>query len=271
MRRVLSCLSVVLLLAGLSTADAQRPGAEAPAPESNDLSEGWRFRVGGAAGVAPTYEGSDGYEFGGFPDLEINWRDRVVLDGRNGLTLATPRFQGARLGGSVGYSFGRDEDDDDALEGMGDIDGGVRGRLFAEYGLGPYSGSVEVARALDDSNGTTATLSLNARAAMFEGAVMLSGGPSVVWADRNYMESYFGVSSNQAAIARAGYATFAPEAGFKSVGYSGQLLWRIHGGFGALLGVRYDRLLGDAADSPLVDGAGDPDQFGGVLGLSYGF
>lgn len=89
---------------------------------------------------------------------------------------------------------------------------------------------------------------------------------SVEWANAKYMKSYFGINAQQAA--RSGLSEYRPSAGFKDVslrvGFSYELTktWSITGAAGV------SRLMGDAADSPLVR---RKSQAVGALGVAYRF
>jgi outer membrane scaffolding protein for murein synthesis (MipA/OmpV family) len=72
----------------------------------------------------PEYEGSDDYGFKGFPLIDISWRDTIFLNARKGLGAYLWNRNDVKFGGSIGYNFGRDEDDSNDLDGLGDIDGG---------------------------------------------------------------------------------------------------------------------------------------------------
>ena len=78
------------------------------------------------------------------------------------------------------------------------------------------------------------------------------------------MESFFGIDAQQSA--NSGLQNHDAEAGIKdvnlsvSVGYPISKRWRV----GTML--EYKRLLGDAADSPIVD---DKNQFVAGISLSY--
>jgi outer membrane scaffolding protein for murein synthesis (MipA/OmpV family) len=80
------------------------------------------------------------------------------------------------------------------------------------------------------------------------------------------MDSFFGVDSKQSA--ESGLKKYKAESGIKDVnlsvtaGYSITNRWRLGGK------VEYKRLLGDAADSPIVE---DKNQFLAGIGISYHF
>ena len=94
----------------------------------------------------------------------------------------------------------------------------------------------------------------------------LSFGPRLHLADDEYVDTYFGVSAAEAAA--SGYPAFDADgwlkgAGFEAEGrYALSRHWAIRGEAG------YERLLGDAADSPIT-GAGSRNQFNAALGLTY--
>jgi outer membrane scaffolding protein for murein synthesis (MipA/OmpV family) len=89
------------------------------------------------------------------------------------------------------------------------------------------------------------------------------------WASDDYMENAFGVTSADAR--RTGFDQFTAGSDFKNASTFLQTTyrltdhWRLIGAFG------YSRLFGDAEDSPLVDDAGDANQFLGALGAAYKF
>jgi MipA family protein len=92
---------------------------------------------------------------------------------------------------------------------------------------------------------------------------------SATWADRSYMETYFGISPSQSA--RSGLGQFDANAGFKDVGISLGFDYMFNQSIGLSGRVRYKRLLDDAADSPIVEDEGSADQFFGGLFLTYRF
>ena len=234
--------------------------------------------VSGAVGVmgtyGPDYEGSDDYEAGALPMLDLNVADIAFLRGTSaGLNLVTIKGQGPRdalrLGPIVRYDFGRDEDDNDALRGLGDVDGSIEAGGFLSYDVGPFGLGAEVRfDAGDGHEGMIAELSASYSMQPTD-RVFVSFGVGTSYADDDYMSSFFGIDTAQAA--RSVYDTFDAGAGFKDVsatvttGYA--FTQRIRGL--AILGAA--QLLGDAADSPIVDDAGSATQFRAMLGLSYSF
>ena len=98
---------------------------------------------------------------------------------------------------------------------------------------------------------------------------LFSIGPRLRLSSARYQRAYFGVTP--AAAAATGLAAYRPDGGAHAVGLVSSLThqfspsWGIHGYAG------YDRLIANAADSPLVRRYGSRDQFSGGLGLTYTF
>ncbi len=80
------------------------------------------------------------------------------------------------------------------------------------------------------------------------------------------MASFFSVSKRQSG--KSGLPSYDADAGIKSAGPQLVLLYRMNRDWGLELLAAYDRLTGDAEDSPIVK---DRDQFRAGLGVSYRF
>ena len=90
------------------------------------------------------------------------------------------------------------------------------------------------------------------------------------WADDDYMSSYFSVSPTESVL--SGLSEFEAESGIVSFGALGSVDFPLGGPWGVIAYARYDRLVGDAGDAPLVRSEeGSRDQFGAGIGVSYEF
>ena len=78
-----------------------------------------------------------------------------------------------------------------------------------------------------------------------------------------------GIDATQSA--NSGYAVYDADAGFKDVGFGGTLTWRFWDRAAVTAIAEVKELLGDAADSPIVDQAGSSTQAFVGLALSYRF
>ncbi|MDW7646399.1 MAG: MipA/OmpV family protein [Desulfuromonadales bacterium] len=253
--RLLFAALGTLLLLPLASASAQGR------PPVGD----WQVSLGAIGLYLPEYEGADEYAFKAFPSVDITWRDQVFLNVRQGLGAYFYRGDKLRLGASVGYTFGRDEDDSADLDGLGDINDGATANLLARWKVGKVSLDARYEQQItgaDTGAQTLASLGYGHRL----GPTMLRPALMATWASDAYMQDYFGISPSQAAS--SGLPTHTAEAGLKSVGARLMIVHPLGRGWGLTLLANYHRLLGDAADSPLVK---DENQYFTALGIAYTF
>jgi len=265
----LALLPALLLIAAVSGPALAQTGPAGDRPVSD-----WRISLGGAAMFVPDYEGSNEYEARALPFIDASFRDLVFLRGTtlgaNLVNVKGPRpSDGLKIGPMIRYGFGRDEGDNDALRGLGDIDHSVEVGGFARYSSGPWSTGLNVAKDVADGHGGVLAeieagygMALSPR---LRGSVRVSA----TWADEAYMQSVFGVSPSQSA--RSGLRRYEASSGFKdaglsfSLGYAVTEQWTVSGRVG------YARLLGDAADAPISADRGSADQFSTGVTLGYRF
>jgi outer membrane scaffolding protein for murein synthesis (MipA/OmpV family) len=98
---------------------------------------------------------------------------------------------------------------------------------------------------------------------------LFSIGPRLTLADADYHQAYFGVSP--AAAAASGLPSYSLGGGIQSAGVTSGYWSKLSGPWGLHGYAKYDRLLGDAADSPIVMGFGSKDQLSGGVALTYTF
>jgi len=243
----------------------------------------WDFFLGAGVAYEPEFEGSDRYETNALPALQIVWRDRILLtpEGLGAFIVSQERY---RISAAVGYGGGRDEDDSDYLRGLGDIDDGAVLSLGAQYDLGFAIATADVRKFLDGSEGTLVTLGLqsevpfgvvrgalvptgtNPRDAFNERGLLLTGGVSVDWADGDYNQAFFGVDAAQSTS--SGLRQFSAGSGVKSVNVDLGFAKPLGRNWGLTGGVTYSRLLGDAADSPIVQ---TEDSVSATLAVGFSF
>lgn len=268
MRLAKSALLAGLLIGGTVGAVPEVRAAD-PAPEKTG---DWTFGLGAMGFVAPDYEGSDDYEASALPLVDIEWQNRIRLTtkGGPGLYADLLKANGFAVTAGVSYDFGRDEDDNDALQGLGDLEVGAVGNLELSYGRGPWGLSLGLARDLGgDREGLSAKLGAEYGHVFYGGRLVLKAAPYVTWADESYMENSFGISDVQAAASGRGYSPYEAGAGLKDVGIGLTAVYRVTSSVSLLGRVGYSQLLGDAADSPLVDQEGSAGQMHAGLGLVY--
>lgn len=99
--------------------------------------------------------------------------------------------------------------------------------------------------------------------------LLFSAGPRVTLADAAYHRAYFGVAAADAPA--SGLRPFRPGAGVQAVGGTVGLVRQFSPRWGIYGYGKYDRLVGDAARSPVTRAYGARDQLSGGLALTYTF
>lgn len=232
------------------------------------------FDLGGGGVFRPEFEGADEYEIDPIPAFDIRYRDWVFLSTNRGLglDLIQDEQQVWRAGPIVNYRRPREEDDSGALRGLGDVEGTVEAGGYVEYTPSPFGGKIEVRNGFGGHQGILVDIGVSYREKFgADEEWLVNLGPGATWASDDYMESYFGISSYQSS--RSGYDSFDADAGFKDVSFGAALSYSPLP-FVALTGfANYERLLGDAADSPLVDEGGSANQVtvGVTMTFRFGF
>lgn len=226
----------------------------------------WSVRVGAMGMYKPEYEGSEDYEFRGYPMIDVNWRDRVFFNPRKGLGVYLWNRDDLKLGASIGYAFGRDEDDSSDLAGLGDIDSGASANLLFGWGVDDFSLDARFEQQFSgEDTGFQVHMGLGYNVRLGE-KIMLKPSLKTTYASSDYMEEYFSISQSQSS--RSGLSVYDAGSGFKSVGLNILSIYRINRHWAGQALANYDRLVGDTADSPVVK---NENQYLLGLGLSYMF
>lgn len=239
--------------------------------------EGLSFSFGGMAVIAPKYEGSKSYKAIGFPlviphsasEAETSsFGSRLRFKGLDDIRFNLLSADGFEFGPVAGYRGGRAQTDGDLLGGLGDVDGGF---VLGGYGAYTTNGFTFDASYVDqltgDDTGGQLKLGASTKLAVTE-AIDVTAGIGATYSSNDYMDTFFGVSSTQFATSTAGLAAYNPEAGFKDVNFSLSSDIAIAPKWTLKLGSKYARLIGDAADSPVIE---TKNQFTGSVGLIYRF
>jgi outer membrane scaffolding protein for murein synthesis (MipA/OmpV family) len=98
---------------------------------------------------------------------------------------------------------------------------------------------------------------------------LFSIGPRVSLGDSKYSRAYFGVAP--ADVAASGLPAYDPKGGVQSVGVTAGYMRQLTRNWGVAAFARYDRLVGDAADSPVTRAFGSRNQPAFGIALSYTF
>jgi MipA family protein len=230
---------------------------------------GNRWQAGGLVYVSPKFEGSKSYQVTAFPVVApagLGDAGTVQVNGVDDIRWRALQLNGFEFGPLAGYRFGRDEEDSARLRGTGDIDGGVVLGGFATYRTGPLAFSVSYHHQVTgDDTGGLVRFGAQAITPLAPG-VKLTSTIGANYASDDYMNSFFGVNAWQAKA--SGLPVYQPSAGFKDVHIGATGTIDLNDRWTLMLIGRYARLIGDAADSPLIE---TENQFYGGAALTYKF
>ncbi|AOO64772.1 MipA/OmpV family protein [Sulfurospirillum halorespirans] len=211
--------------------------------------ENWAFALGGGVMYRAKYEGSNNYHAILIPDISARYKEGLIFANWNGIGGYPIYGENYKIGASIGPSFGREEKDDrENLRGVGDIDMGLIVNLLGEYDFGPMKLSGKISKG-DEEYGTTAKIEVSKTFSLTE-KLKLKVAAGNTWADEEHMQSYFGISPAQAM--RSGYNQYEAKSGIKSAGVSLGTFYSITKSWEAKVMLTADKLLSDAADSPLT-------------------
>lgn len=221
--------------------------------------------LGVGAMVKPRYEAADSYLVYPFPLISVG-RFYVpgfgqVVDGR--------RRSGVFLYPSFGFVGERKASDTTDLTGTNKINWAVELGLGGGFRTEHFRAFAELRQGFNGHTGQVGQLGVDAIIYPAEKWELLIG-PRAEFASGGYMDTYFGVSATEAAASGGRLTQYDPGAGFKSVGLEARVSYDLNDDVRLHLQGGYDRLIGDAADSPIAK-IGSEDQFNIGLGVTYRF
>ena len=222
--------------------------------------EDWDITIGLEVQYEPISPGMDETKLVRMPYLDIEYKNRYFIKSDIGIgAFLVPSDVGRDylVGVAVGYDDGRKEADAPTLlEGLGSIDGSAEAIIFGEKELGPVIFELEFAKGLSSSghNGFRADLSAAVESMVTE-RLGLRVGPFITYGDGKYIESYYGITAEQADRS-AIYKEYKTSGGFESYGLEVNAFFKLSQNWSLICSGDYTRLLGDAKDSPIVKNPG---------------
>lgn len=239
------------------------------------------FRLGLGPVVNTDYEGSDNYKVDPVPVVSLRYKNFVEVDNNEIKLTALKRLLGAegnmgrgnslRAGPLISINFGRGERDNPDLQGMGSVGTGFELGAFVAYYFNDNRSRVRLRARQDVAGGHSgALISADFNQVFIRSAKYNLGGvAAVTWASGAYMRSYFGVNPTQAAA--SGYPVHRPGNGVKDVTFALNANYVLSERWSLVGNVSYKRLVGGAADSPIVRLVGSPNQMSYSTFIVYSF
>jgi outer membrane protein len=251
-----------LLIAGFALLPAWNA---AFAQDTSDL----RVRVTAGAELRPQYPGADKDKLGPLFDVSIaHGADPFKFkapDDSSGIALvSTKQFNfgvagnlvGARRNSDVGAPVGR-------------VPATIEAGVYAGYRFGgSFRIRGELLKGIGGHNGLRGQIGVD-RIWRDGDRYVFSLGPRLLISDSRYERAYFGVTP--AAAVATGLPTYRPGGGIYGAAAASSLSMQFGRHWGMYGYARYERLIGDAAKSPIVQRFGSRNQLAGGLGLTYTF
>jgi outer membrane protein len=265
MNKVLFTLAAILpAWSGAAAQETQAPPTSAT-PDNNDV----RIRIGVGAQLQPKYVGDDGTSVG--PLIHVN----VARDGREFAFGAPDDSPGVAIVSSGGFSFGPSVNltgrrrESDVGAPVGNVSRTVEVGGFAQYQAGDsWRLRAELRKGINGHDGLVGEVSAD-KIWRDGDRYVFSIGPRVMFSDARYQRAYFGVSP--AASPASGLPVYRPGGGVHAVGIASGLTYALDSRWGLFGYAKYERLVSDAAKSPIIRTYGSRNQVSGGLGLNYTF
>ena len=225
--------------------------------------------VGVGAQVLPSFPGGDDYEFGplftGFSRREGEPIPFRTPDDGFGIKLLD--FGAVEVGPLI--QFQGERDDEDVGAAVGDVDFTVEAGGFINFNLGDsFRIRLEGGKGIGGHEALVGTVAADVA---FRPNVdtLVTIGPRLRLNDDDYADAYFGITP--AVAAATGLPIYDPDGGIRSAGVIAGVTHQLTRSFGIYGYAGYERLVGDAADSPIVQNFGSEDQFSAGLALFFTF
>jgi outer membrane protein len=226
--------------------------------------------VGLGLAFVPEYEGSEDYKAVPIINARFNLNNNMYI-GFLGNTLRANLVpsQEWNAGPLLRYRPERNNVKNDQVDAMEKVDAAIEAGGFLSYNLPDWTFSISAAQDIAGAHdGFLLDMGVGYRYKL-QADTMLTLNAQTTYASSDYMHTYFSV--DQADSLRSRLKTYNADAGLKDFGV-GIALQHAYSRKWSVVGViRYSRLLGDAADSPVVDDAGSANQMLTGAFVNYSF
>ena len=231
---------------------------------------GFNVNASVKAQAEPTYEGSDDYKVG--PSGSISFTrpgaEHVFSAPDDGISI-TLAGSGVLTAGLNGRLVGRRDNDDD-LRGLRKVDWAGEAGVFVNFWPADWLRTrVAVRKAFGGHDGVVADLGADmvGRSGPWE----ISVGPRLSYADEEFIRTYFGVTPAEALASPFIKAAYSPSGGARYAGVQAAANYQLTSRWLVTVDASYQRVLGDAADSPIVRQLGSENQYRASAGVRYTF
>ena len=227
--------------------------------------------VGLGPALRPQYPGADTFSIAVSPVINV-WRegDRMpakTADQGSGFGLFGKR---GGLAAGLALNVAPQRTGSDIAPALADVGFGIEAGGFIEaYPLANLRLRGQLRQAIGAHQGLTADALIDLVLRQRDDRLVVTIGPRLRWGNGRFQRAYFGVSA--AETAASGLPAYSPGSGFHAYGAMTGAYYQFDHKWGLFGFAGYDRLIGDAARSPIVTQTGSRDQFSTGLALTYRF
>jgi outer membrane protein len=235
------------------------------------LSGTWTATIGAEGTYKPDFEGASASMLSPVPILYIRRAGSPdnFHSPRDNASIALIDFGDLRAGPVAKFVPARNQGSNTALYGLGDVNAAFELGGFIEYfPVDWFRLRNETRGGFGGHGGVVSDFSADFIVPVTR-ALTISAGPRFTWESTAATAPYFSI--NQAQAMATGLSVFDAKGGAHSAGVGAQVKYRINPQWEVHSYVEYERLLGDAAKSPLVMVRGSANQTTVGIGASYSF
>lgn len=231
--------------------------------------------VAGGFYLIPDYEGSTDYQTVPLLAVRVSYNQYYFQTRGLGAVVNISPLSEIEFGPAFRLNMGRDDVDDNRVSRLREIDATVEGGFFIKYPINgvlsardQFAVNVDYLTDLSDVHEGTQISFGSSYSFSPMRPLFLTTSLNATYSDDDYMNSFFSIDANNAS--RSGFNQYTAEAGIKDIGINLMANYQFNKKWGVTALVGYKALIGDAADSPIIE-AGSQNQFSGGLGLTYQF
>jgi outer membrane scaffolding protein for murein synthesis (MipA/OmpV family) len=238
---------------------------------SPDASSTWIITVKATGNVSPDFLGAKTYTPIGYPLFSFRKADTPegFSAADDGIDFSLYGNEYFNLGPVARYRSGRYNGSDKKLRGLKSIPWTVEVGGYVEVWPTEWlRGRVEVRHGLNGASGIISDFAVDA--VYKQDKWTIAAGPRLTLATQDFMQMYFGVTPREAARStRVG--RYKPSGGIVSAGVLAGAGYQWDENWTVSLYGQYDRLVDQAANSPIVKNIGSANQFGVGATIGYSF
>jgi MipA family protein len=235
------------------------------------VSGNWTVMIGAEGQYTPDFEGANHSLFNPVPIFSVHRAGSVdqFRSPHDNSSIALLDFGDLRAGIATKYVRSRKANNYSELNGLGDVKAAFEVGGFIEYfPVDWFRLRNETRQGFGGHQGVVSDFSADFIVPVSR-AITVSAGPRFTWESTKAVAPYFSVDTIQAMA--SGLSVFDAKGGAHSAGAGAQVQYRINPQWEVHSYVEYERLLGDAANSPLVTTRGSVNQTTVGIGASYSF